>query len=183
MSVYGFRRGATGRIVLRVDVVEKGLLGTLLEQVIEMVRPEDTPSGDPLEDLIGITGSATAPEDPALARLLPDAYRDDPEAAADFRRYTEHGLREEKATRARIALASLRRSGEKVTLAEGEADAWLGALNDMRLALGTRIGITEDNHEELAGLADDDPRSAAYHVYDWLTFLQESLVRSLLPEG
>ena len=54
-------------------------------------------------------------------------------------------------------------------------------LNDARIAIGTRIQISEDNHEELAGLPDDDPRSGLFHVYDWLTFLQESLVRCMDP--
>lgn len=184
MAVHGFRRGVTGRIVLRVDVVEKGLLTSLLDQLIDLVRPEDPESGDPeaadpLAELVGFSGSTELPEDPALARLFPDAYSDDPEAAADFRRFTEQELREGKVVRASTALQSLRRSGEKVTLADGEADAWLGALNDLRLALGTRIGISEDNHADLAGLPEEDPRAAAYHVYDWLTFLQDSLVRCL----
>ena len=48
-------------------------------------------------------------------------------------------------------------------------DSWLGLLNDARIAIGTRIQISEDNHEELAGLPDDDPRSGLFHVYDWLT--------------
>ena len=68
-----------------------------------------------------------------------------------------------------------------MTLTDPEARAWLGALNDLRLALGSRLAITEDAAEEFAALPDDDPRAATYHVYDWLTFLQDSLVRSLMP--
>jgi hypothetical protein len=181
VSVHGFRRTATGRIVLRVDVVEKGLLTTLLEQLVEFVSPEIDEDEDPLVQLVGLDPDAERPDDPALARLFPDAYLDDTEAAAEFRRFTERDLRETKVAHAHTALDSLRRSGEKVTLSADEATAWLGALNDVRLALGTRLGITEDGMAELASLPDEDPRAATFHVYDWLTYLQESLVQSVMP--
>lgn len=181
MSVQGFRRTATGRVVLRVDIVEKGLLATLLEQLAEFVTPDVREDEDPLVQLVGLDPEAERPEDPALARLFPDAYLDDVEAAAEFRRFTERDLRDTKLAHATTALETLRRSGEKVTLSADEASAWLGALNDVRLALGTRLGITEEAMAEFAELPDDDPRAATYHVYDWLTYLQETLVRALLP--
>lgn len=181
MSVHGFRRTATGRVVLRVDVVEKGLLTTLLEQLAEFVTPDVAEDEDPLVQLVGLDPDAERPEDPALARLFPDAYLDDADAAAEFRRFTERDLRETKLSHATTALATLRRSGEKVTLSVVEAQAWLGALNDVRLALGTRLGITEEGMAELASLPDDDPRAATFHVYDWLTYLQETLVRAVMP--
>lgn len=180
MGVHGFRRTATGRIVLRVDEVEKGLLTMLLEQLIDFVSPEDEEAEDPLARLVGIGTATEAPEDPALARLFPTAYPDDDEAAADFRRFTERALREGKVASATTALETLRRSGEKVTVSASEASAWLGALNDIRLALGSRLDVTEESHQELAELPDEDPRAATYHVYDWLTFLQESLVQTLM---
>jgi hypothetical protein len=179
LSVHGFKRTATGRIILRVDEVEKGLLLTLLEQLVEFVTPDHDPDEDPLVALVGLDPDAERPEDPALARLLPDAYLDDGEASSQFRRFTERSLRDTKLAHAHTAMETLRRSGEKVTLSESEGTAWLGALNDLRLALGTRIGVAEDL--ELSELPEDDPRSAGFHVYDWLTFLQESLVRSLMP--
>lgn len=180
--VRGFTRTLTGRIVLRVDIVERGLLATLLEQIIEFVAPEE-PEGeaDPLAAIVGIDRRAQRPEDPALARLFPEAYPDDADASADFRRYTERGLREGKAAAARTALDTLQASGEKVTLSTDQAQAWLSALNDIRLALGTRLEITEDSLDELAALPDDDPRAGTYHLYDWLTYLAETLVRSLMP--
>ena len=181
MSVHGFRRTATGRIVLRVDVVEKGLLTTLLDQLMEFVAPEIADDEDPLVQLVGLDPDAERPEDPALARLFPDAYLDDADAAAEFRRFTERDLRETKVAHAQTALETLRRSGEKVTLSADEAAAWLGALNDVRLALGTRLGVTEEGMAELASLPDDDPRAATFHVYDWLTYLQESLVHAIMP--
>ena len=60
---------------------------------------------------------------------------------------------------------------------------WIGFLNDTRLAIGTRLEITDDAHEWLESLPDDDPRAGLYQVYDWLTFLQESLVQRLLSTG
>jgi len=181
LSVHGFRRTATGRIVLRVDAVEKGLLVTLLEQLAEFVAPEVADDEDPLVAMVGLDPDAVRPEDPALARLLPDAYLDDDAAAAEFRRFTERSLRETKLAHAQTALETLRRSGEKVTLSGDEAGAWLGALNDVRLALGTRLGVTEEGMEELASLPDDDPRAPTFHIYDWLTYLQETLVRAVMP--
>ena len=181
MAVHGFRRTLTGRIVLRVDDVEKGLLVMLLQQLIDFVAPEGEEPEDPLARMVGIDPDAETPDDPALARLFPDAYRDDPEAAAEFRRVTERSLRETKVAQARTALETLQRSGEKVTLSADDAAAWLGALTDIRLALGSRLDISEDTLDEMADLPDEDPRAATYHVYDWLTFLQESLVQSLMP--
>lgn len=178
--MYGFRRTATGRLVLTLDDVEKGLLVSLLEQVRDFVAPEDSAEDDPLARMVGIGTATEIPADPALARLFPDAYPEDPGASADFRRFTERSLRETKMAHATAALETLRRSGGKVTLSAGEPEAWLGALTDIRLALGARLGITEESLEELAALDDDDPRAATYHVYDWLTFLQESLVQALV---
>ena len=173
MSVHGFRRTATGRVVLRVDVVEKGLLMTLLEQLVEFVTPEVAADEDPLVSLVGLDPDAERPDDPALARLFPDAYLDDAESAAQFRRFTERSLRDTKLAHAATAIETLRRSGEKVTLSADEAGAWLGALNDVRLALGTRLGVTEDDDTE----PGDDPE---YNLYLYLGYLQQSLVEELM---
>jgi hypothetical protein len=142
--------------------------------------PEKPP--DPLDDLarlLGQTGPATPPDDPVLARLLPDAYADDTEAAGDFRRFTEQELRNGKAAAARTVLATLPEEGGRVRLSEEEAQVWLRALNDVRLALGVRLSITEDFDARAADLDPADPRSAYMWIYDWLTFLQETLVRAL----
>ena len=74
---------------------------------------------------------------PVLARLLPDAYRDDPDAAGEFRRFTESGLRSGKAQCAQTLLDTLPASGGRVKLTSQEAEAWLRSLNDVRLALGS----------------------------------------------
>jgi len=114
-----------------------------------------------------------------LARLLPDAYGDDAEAAGEFRRYTEQGLRSGKVAAARTVLGTLPSSGGRVRLSAGDAEAWLRSLNDVRLALGVLLGITEDYESELGDVDRADPRSAYLQVYDWLTYLQETLVRAL----
>ena len=137
---------------------------------------------DPLDDLarlLGQAGPATRPDDPVLARLLPDAYTGDSEAAGDFRRFTEQELRNGKAAAARTVLATLPEDGGRVRLTEEEAQVWLRALNDVRLALGVRLSITEDFEARVQDLDPADPRSAYMWVYDWLTFLQETLVRAL----
>jgi hypothetical protein len=129
--------------------------------------------------LLGLSESTALPEDPVLARLLPDAYRDDAEAAGDFRRYTEQDLRSGKVAAARTVLATLPEGGGQVRLSTDDAQAWLRAINDVRLALGVRLSITEDFEERMAGLDPEDPRSAYFWVYDWLTYIQETLVRAL----
>ena len=178
----GFARTDSGRIVVRLDELEQAMLASLAEQVITLVAPAAPDQGaDPLATLVGIGSNAATPDDPVLARLLPDGYLDDPEAAGDFRRFTELDLRQMKVSHARTVMSCLERSGEKVTLTDDECASWLGLLNDARLALGTRIGITDDNHEELGALPDDDPRIPMLQVYDWLTYLQDSLVEALLP--
>ena len=179
-STYGFQRTATGRVVLRADKVERGLLASVARQVIDLVKPEEMPEdADPLAAALGWTEEDVGPsDDPAVARLLPNAYADEAESA-DFRRFTERDLRQTKVQHATTVLEEIERSGEKITV--GSPESWLGTLNDARLAIGTRIQISEDNHEELAGLSEDDPRAGLFHVYDWLTFLQESLVRCLDP--
>ena len=177
---YGFQRTATGRVVLRVDQVERGLLMSVARQVMDLVQPaEASPDQDPLAAQVGwVDGDVAISDDPAVARLLPDAY-DDPDDAQEFRRFTENDLRQSKMQHAMTVVEEIERSGEKVAVTS--TDSWLGLLNDARIAIGTRIQISEDNHEELAGLPDDDSRSGLFHVYDWLTFLQESLVLCMDP--
>jgi hypothetical protein len=141
---------------------------------------KDGPVGpDDLAEMIGLTDNAKLPDDPVLARLLPDAYRDDPDASGEFRRYTEQGLRSGKAAAARTVLATLPPGGGRIRLSEPEAQAWLRALNDVRLALGVHLEVTDDFDEQVAEIEPDDPRSPYIDVYQWLAFLQESLVRAL----
>jgi Domain of unknown function (DUF2017) len=197
-AVQGFRRVRRGGVTARFDQTQAGIIRALVSQVAELVgeaeeagpdapaRPGGGPgsadAGNPLADLADLLdGSAPEgpPEDPALARLLPDAYRDDTEAAGEFRRFTEQELRSGKAAAAQTVLATLPEDGGKVDLSEEDAQVWLRALNDVRLTLGVRLSITEDFADRVVDLDPADPRSAYLWIYDWLTFLQETLVRAL----
>jgi Domain of unknown function (DUF2017) len=133
-----------------------------------------------LEAMFALSDSATPPDDPVLARLLPDAYPDDPAAAGEFRRYTESGLRSGKVAAARTVLGTLPQDGGRVRLSADEAQAWLRSLNDIRLALGVRLEVTEDRDDMLKRAGQGGPQAAGLWIYDWLTLLQETLVEALM---
>jgi Domain of unknown function (DUF2017) len=192
----GFRARRRGGVTARFAASQANIIRALVSQVEELIAG---PAGEdgavpgaagrggavpgPLEDLealLGNTGEAAAPpDDPVLARLLPDAYRDDSEAAGEFRRFTEQELRSGKLAAAQTVLDTLPEDGGRVELTEEDAQVWLRALNDVRLALGVRLEITEDTAQRTHDLDPADPRSAYLWVYDWLTYLQETLVRAL----
>jgi hypothetical protein len=179
----GFRRTSDG-VTARFAKPEAAIIRDLVEQVVELVEPvPPAPDTDELEAIVGMTGEAfedaRLPEDPVLARLLPDAYRDDPDASDEFRRFTESGLRSAKVESANTLLETLPPSGGKVRLSSNQAEAWLRSLNDVRLALGVRLGVTDD----FDGLSEDvepnDPRYAYVQVYQWLAYIQGSLIAAL----
>jgi hypothetical protein len=180
---------------------EATLLRTLVVPVVELLndpaRPAPTPapaadwpvdgpagSDDIFGDLEKMFNETAAelpdtPDDPVLARLLPDAYQDDPEAAGEFRKYTESSLREAKKYFAQTLLETLPPKGGRVKLTADQARDWLRALNDVRLMFGVRLEVTEDFEQQLATLDPKDPRVAAFQVYGWLGEVQESLVRAI----
>ena len=162
-----------GEIVLSLETFEVEVLDQLFDQMIALVEVEPMPVEDPLERLVGLNGPSIRPSDPALARLFPDGYNDDIEAAADFRRYTEHEMRNNKAMKARISQSLLHEWPGKRELTADQAQAWLLSLNDMRLALGTRLEITDDRDER------DEENDPGYELYDWLTYLQGTLIDAL----
>jgi hypothetical protein len=189
----GFRRTRDG-VSARFTAAQAVIIRNLVSQVAELVsgdaldQPETPPGPRPatsdLGELAGVEpfelgGPVTAPDDPVLARLLPDGYRDDPVAAGEFRQYTEPDLRAGKVAAASTVLSTLPASGGRVRLAGEAAQDWLRALNDVRLAIGTVLGVTEDHPDELPGADPEDPRSAYLGVYHWLGYLQDSLVRAL----
>lgn len=136
-------------------------------------------------ELAALVSDASDPDDPAVGRLFPDAYPSDPEAAAEFRRLTQEELRTAKLEQAKTVLEKLLESGGEVRLAEEEADLWLRALTDVRLALGTRLGIDDDTDieaelDEAVGRDPRSPRVGQLSVYAYLSFLQESLVGALM---
>lgn len=167
-------------IELRLEEFEVQVLSSLAGQMIDLVGVDDDPNADPLAAIVGIDPQAAPSDDPALFRLLPDAFTDDPEASGEFRRFTERDLRSAKVRHAEQVLADVVHGGGVVRVAGDRIPAWLGFLNDARLVLGARLQITEENHDALVALPEDDPRAALVGLYGWLTYLQESLVQSLL---
>jgi Domain of unknown function (DUF2017) len=184
------RRGDRVRVTLEAG--EVSLLQFLTAQVLDLLgEPETVLDGaDSVEELLDVSlEPVETPEDPVLLRLLPDAYRDDGEAAGEFRRLTEADLRATKRSGLSQIMVDLsapgiqqRGGGVRLNLDEDGAAAWLPALTDIRLALGTRIGVTEDMDDERMSLPVDSPRYAEIATYDWTSWLQDALVRALLGE-
>jgi hypothetical protein len=166
-------------ILLGLEEQERVVLAGMAVSLVEMLAGEDEAVGageDPLVAMVGLTDDpVAAPDDPALRRLLPDAYADD-EAAGEFRRYTDATLREGKvAALTRIADALTASGDAPVGIPLDQAHDWLTAINDLRLVLGVRLDITDDR-EDPAELPGDDPRLPLFAAYDWLTYLQDTLV-------
>jgi len=175
-----FKRARSGVLSVTFDATESRLLRHVFTEMLELLGdPASDVEDDPLAAAVGIGTSTEAPEDPALARLFPDGYTDDSDASADFRRYTEPGLRAQKRAALQTAVAMLGEGGQRLQVTDDEASAWLRALNDTRLVLGQRLDVTEDWDEVVESLAADDPRLPMFWVYDRLTYLEESLVQAL----
>ncbi|MFC9284917.1 DUF2017 domain-containing protein [Streptomyces collinus] len=189
-----------GGAAVALDDVEISIIRSLAVQLLELIGPGpggDAPE-DPLAELFA-EGPSEPPADPVLRRLFPDAYVD-PEApgtaaeaeerrahSSEFRRYTENDLRAGKRENALVvirsldALAPVDEGGAVLKLAPAESRCWLGALNDLRLAIGARLEITdEDDTDLLYRLPDEDPRKPMVLAYLWLGGLQETLVTTLM---
>jgi len=125
-------------------------------------------------------------DDPVVSRLFPDVYPDLPEGSADYRRLTEGELKTSKIDQAGAILAALPASGGgEVKLDAESAEAWLRALNDVRLALGVRLDIRDETslESELDDAVLRDPTSSRVFqlsVYAYLGYLQESLLEALV---
>ena len=176
-----FRSTKDGGASVWLSAGEATLLRTLLVPVMELLGEGSGKPADVIDDLETAFADEhpQSPDDPVLARLLPDAYRDDPAAAGEFRKYTESSLRESKKYFAQTMLDTLPPNGGRVKLTGDQARDWLRALNDVRLMFGVRLEVTEDFEEQLAALDPRDPRIAAFEVYGWLGAIQESLVQAL----
>jgi hypothetical protein len=190
--VSGFdRHRRSGACVATFTAFEADLLRSLAAQLIELLRNEsatpETPA-DPLEELLDFSGPTRPPEDPVLQRLFPDAYPEDEEATAEFRRYTEGGLRNGKAAGAAAIIDTLEEAGLSpepedglfidVELDPAQAITWMRSFTDMRLAIATRLGIEEGDEEFWYQLPDDDPRAQVHDIYEWVGYLQETLVQA-----
>ncbi|KLL11118.1 MULTISPECIES: DUF2017 domain-containing protein [Protofrankia] len=175
----GFSRTGDG-----VEMVLGPLQATLLAELISQIEAllEPPPVADPLEAIVGLRAvPPAAPEDPAVARLLPDAYPNDSEAAADYRRRTSDDIRAGKRDAARRALATVPATGGRVLLDDAAVQDWLVTLTDLRLVLGARLNLTDDaSAEALYDIGSQDPRRPVVEVYLFLGDLQEQLVQALL---
>ena len=178
-----FTRDAAGTVSARFEAVELGLLRLAASQLIELLLAAESHA----------LGTAV---DPALTRLLPDAYIDDAEASAEFRRFTAGDLLQGKLENARVLLATL---GEEpldeiadeprepftddsfdappqpIALDDLAVQSWLRTLTDLRLTLAERLEISPDGAQHLE--ADEAPLLSS--IYEWLGMVQESLVYAI----
>lgn len=214
-----FRRHGD-RLVADLDEHERAVVAGLCLQVASLVEPATQAKGEPLDTfdaivagLGGLEGLTTdsapdrtegvgvpdrsfgSPEDrdPALDRLFPTGNREDEEEAAEFRRFTEQGLRSRKHANLMSTVRTLDAvEDDEWVLTRAQAPAVMIALTDVRLVMGERLGLRTDEDaerlEEIArDLEQDDPAVFALGVYDFLTWLQESLTAALTggvdPEG
>jgi hypothetical protein len=173
-------------VVVTLSPEERQVLAGLVTAVRTLLTPDDGgaagETADPLAALVGMSdGPVEAPGDPVLRRLLPDAYSDG-EMAAEFRQLTDADLRARKTAALDQVLADVS-TGDKVVLdPDAGVAAWVQALNDVRLMLGTRLDITDDWADLLDELPPDDPRIPLYLFYDWCTHVQDALVTTVIAE-
>ncbi len=153
MARFGMRvrRTRDGRFKVDLEPWERDLLRTLPGQ---------------LRDLL-------ATDDPALERLFPPAYLADDERNDEYRRLMRSDLLASRLS----SLDVLEATVDATELDEEQVVAWMGAINDVRLVLGTRLDVSEDMGPE--PFDDDDPRSPAFALYGYLAMLQEWIVRAL----
>jgi hypothetical protein len=185
----------------QTSTVEGGLGDLADEENLDPKTAADLAVLSELESIVNgdhVDNPILPPDDPGLQRLLPSAYPDDDDAALDFRRFTQGRLLDRKRANARALLASLSNAlaeapsvaseadeldedepEVRVRLTEGQAHEWLAALNDLRLVLGVRLGVEQDDEDRWAALDDDDPVGGVHRVYSWLGWLQESLVAAV----
>ena len=115
--------------------------------------------------------------DPVIQRVFPDAYESQEEARA-FKELTESELRSSKVAALESLIEALDRSNSiKLTLTSDEVEAWLTALTDMRLALGTRIDVTEEMMNK--DVDSEDPDAGTLYLLHWLGWVQESMLEAM----
>jgi hypothetical protein len=149
-----FRR-RRDRFVVSLGSGERELLIELCRQSRELLQAEDPSS------------------DPAVARLFPAAYPDDPLRSLEF----ETNLGEAPRNGKLEAIATLERTAQATELSEEDLLAWMAAVNDFRLVLGTRIEITEESTERDYPVGD--PNHDAFRVYGYLTWLEDRMLRAV----
>ncbi|MDT4937877.1 MAG: hypothetical protein QOG80_1548 [Pseudonocardiales bacterium] len=152
--------GGSGGVRIRLDTIESQVLAALFTDLADVVESD-----------------AFDADDPVRKRLYPAGYGADTEASDAFSELTEESLRTERALRARACADDLNGAGD-VVLDTDAGERWVQSLNDLRLALGTRLEITDET--DSADVGDDHPQAQEWGVYHWLTALQDSLVHRLM---
>ncbi len=152
-----------------MEPVEAQLLTQLVGQITTLIES----TSDAIPDVA---------RDAALGRLLPDAYPTDREASAEFRRFTAAGLAEKKVRNASVVASDLvgacaSASSFEVSLEGPSVQAWLRSLTDVRLVLANRLGIETDDDVDTE--YTDDREQMLADVYDWLGWVQGSLIEAL----
>lgn len=151
------KRTRRGGFELRLDPKEREILRGLPDQLRTLIENEDPTS------------------DPAMARLYPPAYEDDPIRNLEYERLAGADL-----TSQRLAsIVAMEGSIDADRLTEEQLLSWLAVLNDLRLVLGTRLEITEKTTAD--DFASEDPRAATFALYSYLTWLVDAFVQELDP--
>lgn len=181
------------RLTTQLESIEQMLIIQMIDELSDVIRRPVEPNAAEVDPLVrelgleGLTGVAPEPPDnPIAARLLPDGYRDDPIAAAEFRRYTDDSLRAQKLADAEVMRAGLEAAADdpdgRIEIDLAEADHWVKAMNDLRLALGVDLGVDRDPELRKAKRSRDEDVAGRVMLYDFLTWWQDSLVLALMPE-
>ena len=185
-----FYRESTGLITASFTAVEAELISSLATQVAGLLGSVAARSDDPELAGTGIGGSTERDDDPAIARLLPNAYNDDTDASREFRQLTERGLASRKIDNAVALLHSLAPIAaataglasdsdddeQQIELDDPAALAWMRALTDIRLTIAARLGLVADDDV----IDEDDEQSVVLlDVYSWLGAVAESLVQAV----
>ena len=148
------RRVGPDRYAVALGAGEREILGQLSEQLVALLR-ETT-------------------DDPSVRRLFPTAYHEDPERDREYQQLVRDELLEQRVA----ALEGLRTTADATELDGAGLTAWLRAVNDLRLVIGTRLDVGE----ELPALDLDDPDAAAYVAYDFLSGVLQEVVDALAED-
>lgn len=171
---------------------EATLLQNLTTSMLGMLEERESSSpADELEEITGMrTGNSSPPQDETMKRLLPDFYRPQTEHPAGtgtaeslnsaLRSLHEPEIIEAKRQAAQRVLDTVPEGGGKFEITEDDAHAWAASVNDVRLALGTMLGVGPEGPGELP---PDDPMAGHVDVYQWLTVLQEYLVLGIMGKS
>lgn len=176
-------------LVASFEAFEAALLASLVGQVADLLGGSGpvTHEQDPFAQWAAEfrAGVNLDRSDPVIARLFPDAY-EDATAAGEHHRFSQEALRRGRIEDAEVvsaALVPIGEAGGAVVVGPEAVEAWLRVLNGVRLALAVRLGVeTASDYDQLSALPARDPRAQLVDLYDWLGFVQESLLEALADE-